>query len=160
MKRFILLVLIAFSSISLASDSSSGCGPGWYVAKDKSLLSSTLRFITNMVLWPSSTIGMTFGTSGCSKHDLVMKEKERIYFATQNIFELKSEIPIGDGEFLKAFAEVMGCPQQVTEEFNRSMKKNYLKLYPTARPTPSQFLRETFIIMGNNETLRNNCRLV
>ena len=58
MKKIILIVLVAmFSTQLLAADGSSGCGPGWYVTKKNSLLSSAIRATTNAILIPTVTLG-------------------------------------------------------------------------------------------------------
>ena len=56
------------ASQAMAMDGSSGCGPAWYVFKENTILSSSLRGTTNGTLWPVVTIGMTFGTSNCANH--------------------------------------------------------------------------------------------
>ena len=45
-KVLIALFFLNFSLVSFAKDGSSGCGPGWYIAKDKSILSFALRATT------------------------------------------------------------------------------------------------------------------
>src|SRR4051794_21944920 len=122
-----LLAAIAttFSIQAFATDGSSGCGPGWYVFKDVSILSSALRATTNAILFPVYTIGMTFGTSNCTQHKLVLKEKETLYFATQNHYELKRDVAKGGGEYLSAFATTMGCPASAQGRLNEHLKGNY-----------------------------------
>lgn len=130
------ITLLALSSIFLAEevkaiDGSSGCGPGWYVLKDNSMLSSALRATTNGILFPSSTIGMTFGTSNCTKHSLVLKEKESLYFITQNFYDLQNQISQGKGEYLQAFADVVGC-RGSSENFNylsNALQREYHSIY-------------------------------
>src|SRR4051794_31289808 len=105
--RFAALLASFVSIQAFAMDGSSGCGPGWYLLKDTSIVSSALRATTNGILFPVYTFGMTFGTSNCTQHKLVLKEKESLYFATHNHFELKGNIAKGDGEYLSAFATTM-----------------------------------------------------
>ena len=91
MKTLILFILATvISGTAYGADGSSGCGPGWYILKDNSLVSSALRATTNGILVPVVTLGMTFGTSNCSKHKIVKKEKESLHFVTMNYFELKA----------------------------------------------------------------------
>lgn len=156
---FVILALILVTSGARAADGSSGCGPGWYILKDNSLVSSALRAITNGILWPVTTIGMTVGTSNCTQHKLVLKEKESLYFATQNHFELKSDIAKGQGEYLSAFAATIGCPASTQGRFNQMMRANFSSTYPDGRINPENVLVETYKTILKDQVLTNKCSL-
>jgi len=113
--------LMVFSSVVMADDSSSGCGLGWMVFKKNSLVSSSLRATTNTIFL--NTIAMTLGTSGCARHDIVMNEKKAIHFAQANFGKIMQEMAQGKGEYMTAFAEVLGCSNAAA--FSSSMQKNY-----------------------------------
>lgn len=113
MKLWIASITLAlFSSGAMAADGSSGCGPGWYLFKDNSLVSSALRATTNNFLFPVVTFGMTTGTSNCTKHQIVMKEKESLHFVTHNYPEVQVDIAKGEGEYLRSLATTIGCPDR------------------------------------------------
>jgi len=97
----------AFDDKVSGSDNSSGCGYGWEVTKGKTLSASSTRATTNATA--SNTIAMTMGTSGCDKHDIVMKEKEQLHFANINHEMIIADMSQGQGEYLNSFAEVLGC---------------------------------------------------
>jgi len=122
---FFAAVCIIGATSAFAADQSSGCGAGWYVLKKNSLVSSTLRSTTNGIFF-NSTFGMTFGTSNCAKHSIVMKEKEAQYFAETNRDILEIEMAQGNGEYLNAFAQTMGCQKP---EFIRTVQQNYEKIF-------------------------------
>ena len=103
------LILFSFSPSSFAKDSSSGCGPAWYIFKKNSLVSSFLREITNAALFPIVSIGMTFGTSNCAKHTIVEKDKDSLEFLAHNFDDLMIEASMGDGKFLTSFSETFDC---------------------------------------------------
>jgi len=142
-----------------AADGSSGCGPGWYVFKNNSLVSSALRATTNGILMPVVTLGMTFGTSNCTQHKLVLKEKESLHFATMNHFQLKSEIAKGSGEYLSAFAATMGCPSGAQTRLNEHVKAQYSSVYPDARVQPDQVLVEVYKVILSDPELTRQCSL-
>jgi hypothetical protein len=89
--------LMAMTGTLRAADGSSGCGPGWYILKKNSMLSSVGRFITNTALFPLSTLGMTLGTSNCSKHSLVEEHKRSLHFATLSYDLLRQDMARGSG---------------------------------------------------------------
>lgn len=142
---------------SFAGDGSSGCGPGWYLFKENSLVSSALRATTNTVLFPLMTIGMTVGTSNCTQHKLVLKEKESLHFATMNHFELKRDVVKGGGEYLSAFAETMGCPAAVQTQLNQGLRKNADKLYPSRDVAPQDVLLEVYKTILTDSELTRQC---
>ncbi len=122
-------MLMLISNGLMAADNSSGCGLGWMILKKNSLVSSSLRSTTHGFL--PNTFSMTTGTSGCTRHSIVKKEMEAIYFAEANHVQLKSQMAKGEGEYLNAFAEVMGCGHDQTN-FSKSLKAQYEKIYPHA----------------------------
>lgn len=161
MKKYFIgfLFCALFSINALASDGSSGCGPGWYIFKDNSLVSSALRATTNSLLFPISTIGMTVGTSNCTQHKLVLKEKESLYFATQNYFELKGQIAKGQGEYLSAFASTMGCPSSAQTLLNNRLRSNYESIFPKNKVDAEKVLLEVYKTILSDERLTAQCSL-
>lgn len=161
MKKIIAaLVLIQLVSLKLfAADGSSGCGPGWYLMKENSLVSSALRVTTNGILFPVVTIGMTVGTSNCTQHKLVLKEKESLYFATMNYFELKSEIAKGQGTYLSAFGTTMGCSEKSISHLGTQLKSNYKNIYSEKQIQPENVLLEVYKTILQDKQLVEQCSL-
>lgn len=158
MKKLLLSILMSVISLSTyAADGSSGCGPGWYVVKDNSLLSSALRATTNGILLPTSTLGMTFGTSNCSKHSIVKLEKERLKFATENYFEIASESAKGNGEFLSAYGELMGCSTKSLGEFSKKMQSKMKTMFVKENINPENLVKRTYMMILQDNKLTQAC---
>lgn len=128
-----LLILLCIVDVS-AKDGSSGCGPGWYILKENSIVSSSLRATTNGIFFPTTTIGMTIGTSNCTRHKIVLHEKKSLHFVTHNFHELKSEISKGNGDYLLALNEVLGCNPKDVSFFSKKVKKSYKKIFNSKKP--------------------------
>lgn len=114
----LLVILLALSATSLfaeefpfkntpGSDDSSGCGYGWSVTKERTISASSTRASTNSTA--SNTIAMTMGTSGCEKHSIVKADKQQEFYTEINYENILAEMAQGQGEYLTAFAGVMGC---------------------------------------------------
>lgn len=160
MKILFLVLGIFLSAQAFSADGSSGCGPGWYVFKENSLVSSALRVITNGVLFPSSTLGMTFGTSNCSQHKIVQKENEAIHFVTMNFYDLKTDIVRGEGEFLSLLPNVLGCEKMDSKVFKAQMKKNYKSSFSSESSVleaPSVLLQQTYQMILSHPALAQSC---
>lgn len=151
-----LVVLLSFTPVH-AEDSSSGCGPGWYILQDNSFVSSALRLTTNVALFPVTLLGMTFGTSHCGRHRLVLKEKESLHFVTHNYFELKGEVARGDGQYLQAYAHTLGCPATAQPLFNAEMKNRYHEIFGQPGIHPEKALIQTYVTIFANSELTRVC---
>jgi hypothetical protein len=151
------LFLFSLSFGAMAADGSSGCGPGWYIAKDNSLLSSSIRSTTNAILGVSVTFGMTFGTSNCQKHSIVKNEMEDLKFATENYFEIAADSSKGEGQFLAAYAELMGCKGESINSFKTQMKNNFKELFNQDSINPEKLVKETYMLILRDENLVKSC---
>lgn len=134
----IIFALSIQSPVAKADDQSSGCGLGWMLFKKNSLVSSSLRATTNAFAF--NTIAMTSGTSGCAKHDIVMKEKEALYFAEANYQKIINEMAEGKGEHLQAFAKVLGCNASAAAMAGKTFQNKYEAIFTSDQVQPSQLL--------------------
>ena len=155
--KVVLLSIFLCFSIQ-AKDSSSGCGPGWFLFKKNSLVSSALRATTNGVLFPFVTLGMTFGTSNCTKHSLVKTEKKTIHFVTHNVFEIKSEAARGSGDFLKSYAKTIGCQSDVYDYFSSKLQDQYENIFKE-KSTNEDIIVETYKVILTDKRLTYSCSL-
>ena len=158
MKYLFLAALISTLSFSAtARDSSSGCGPGWYVVKENSLVSSALRATTNGFFFPTTTLGMTLGTSNCTKHKIVKTEKKSLHFVSHNLYEMKSEAAQGVGSYISALGEVIGCSKSGQKQFNNSLKSNYQNVFKSDEP--QEVLKNIYQVILQDEKLVQSCSL-
>ena len=153
------LTLVALLSIFMltpahAEDQSSGCGLGWQLFKKNSLVSSSLRATTNQ--FASNTIAMTSGTSGCAKHDIVMKQKEAIYFAEANYQKLINEMAEGKGEHVQAFAAVLGCNPSAANKAAAVFQSRYESIFTTDQIAPEQMLNNVANAIGGS-SIASDC---
>ncbi len=153
-KLLVVLAIVGTAAVSKASDSSSGCGLGWEVFKDRSLVSSLLRSTTNAIA--SNSIAMTLGTSGCAKHSIVENKLESLHYAEANFHNLMIEMAQGQGQYVEAFAQTLGC-KGAEKEFSQEIQKSYSTVF--ANPTPANMLLSVQKEMANNASLSMNCKI-
>lgn len=132
MNKWLLSVaLLALGSNVFAKDMSAdktdGCGPGWYVYKEKTLVGTTIRGTTNNISSPWAAFGMSSGTMNCAKHDIVLKEKEKVHFTANNYEALVAEMAQGQGEYLNEYAQSFGCD---AAQFSEMTQTNFEKIVP------------------------------
>lgn len=150
---FAFLGLMTSSQV-LAADGSSGCGAGWYVFKESTLVSSSLRSSTNVTF--SSTFGMTSGTSNCSKHSIVENNKKAVHFAENNYPVLIQDLARGSGESLGGLAYVMGCNWQSYDAFATKIQTNFESVVPT-NDSPADLVGNVHELIGSDAALSAAC---
>jgi hypothetical protein len=150
-------VLALTTRTAKAADGSSGCGPAWYVLKDMSILSSSLRSTTNGFLMPTVTFGMTSGTSNCAQHKLVLEQKRDLHFATMNRDALMSEMAAGRGEFLDAFAATVGCPVGVRNHFGASVQSAYSSIWTSDAASAEDVVGRVHDLVRDDLVLASTC---
>lgn len=131
MRKFVVLLAVSslFSALAFAGSDTSpnagsdACGLGWQVTKSKSLIGTTTRGTTNYVL--PYTFSITSGTSGCDSHTFTKNEMEGVRYAATNLEPLTVEMASGSGEYVAGLAKVMGCGDNVVENFGQMTQKNY-----------------------------------
>lgn len=153
MKKLAIALVALVSTQVWAMDGSSGCGAGWYLFQKNSLVSSYSRSMTNFTF--SNTIGMTFGTSNCAKHDLVQKEKEGQYYAEANYPNLMVETAQGAGEHLQGYAAALGCSN--TSHFGTTLKKSYRDLIPETGGDADRFHNQVEQLIQSDPVLSKEC---
>lgn len=156
-KIIVLLSIVALPFCAFAEDSSSGCGYGWQVVKDTSLVSSYTRSLTNALT--SSTFGMTSGTSGCAKHSIVKKDAEAASYAFTNFDSLKSDMAKGEGETLAGLGRLMGCNDASLSTFSSSVRSQYQNVLPAANTGAAEMFYNVKSVIQNNPALATTCAI-
>jgi hypothetical protein len=106
------------------------CGLGWQVTDKKTYTATTTRGTTNFVIPP--TFGMTTGTIGCDKLEIGKNDKEAADYVATNFEVLKSELAIGQGEYVSALATAMGC-QSSAAAVGQQLQQNYNQVVAPAQ---------------------------
>lgn len=156
MKLIIGLFALLSLSTAFAADSSSGCGMGWQVAKDNSLVSSFTRSVVNATF--SNTIAMTLGTSGCGKHSIVYNEMKGIHFVESNKNELAIDMAKGNGEYVTGLAQVFGC--QNTKAFGSMVQNKYESVLPSENISGVELYNNVKNEIRKDSTLSQTCSLI
>ena len=155
---FAMLVVAAFASMARAgggSDSNIGCGFGtsiWEGKTDKKLF-ALLGATTNGTY--TQTFGISSETAGCNvKGGWVRNEKKQAAYAEVNLQKLSAEMAQGGGEYLNAFASIMGANDAATKkEFISLTQAKYETLFPTANTDSATMLRNLRAAMLTNPKL-------
>ena len=118
-----------------------GCGLGYVLFghDDNSQVMQILAATTNGTSG-NQTFGMTTGTSGCTEDGAVKFVKEAEVFADVNLDTLRREMAAGDGEFVRAFAALLGAQGDRIPQLVGVFHANYETLFPAAETTSAEML--------------------
>jgi hypothetical protein len=141
---------------AVAGDQSSGCGPGYYLFKENTILSSSLRSTTHGFLFPTVTFGMTSGTSNCAKHNLVDEKMERVHFLTANGDVLRHDAARGDGAFLHGLFLTYGCNPLFERHFGHVMQEQFDAVF-LGSDTPSNVEAAASRAIRDDRVLADHC---
>ncbi|MEY4064846.1 MAG: hypothetical protein RIR26_1054 [Pseudomonadota bacterium] len=96
---------------ALPSYGMAGCGLGSMVLKNNVRSEQWVASIINDLFLPQSSM-ITTGTSNCVDVDEDQSQAEQEIFIDSNFHTVRSDASRGDGESLRAFAELMGCHKE------------------------------------------------
>lgn len=122
MKQMITILAATLLSASVfAQDTFDGCGLGWEVTQDKTVIATTTRGTTNAFVPPS--FGMTTGSLGCDEFTgIAMNDRSSAEYVAKNFETIRAELATGQGEYVDATAQSFNCDSQA---FGKHMQKNY-----------------------------------
>ena len=129
MKKIILgAVLAASTSITFAADSGPGCGLGSQVFNGQSGVVPHVLGATTNGTSGNQTFGMTSGTSGCDTSNPVTMAS---LYLDKNIDKVAVDMSKGDGEALKAFADLLEISESNQVSFASLIQDNYASIFPS-----------------------------
>jgi hypothetical protein len=99
------------------------------------------------------TFGITSGTSNCVSDGVVRAEREQAAFAEINFQDLKRNMATGGGEFLTAFASLLGCDDAAKPALAVMTQQRYERILPSEATTPIQ------LVMGVKTEIKAHPRL-
>ncbi len=105
----ILVSIAAVAALSTAGmatvNNQTGCGLGSQIIKDDSSAVMLALQATTNGIFGNQTFGITSGTSGCKRAQLVLNERAAEFVAA-NMDQLSREIAIGQGESVDTLADM------------------------------------------------------
>ena len=137
LKAFITVFFLG--SFSYAAGDA-GCGLGSLIITKNSKLLQLFAATTNGSTG-TQTLGITFGTSGCSANGLVQNDKQIQYFVEVNQEELTREMAQGHGEKLSTLAALNGCASEgQISTFNAKAQSSFSSIVPSAKTSAVDFV--------------------
>lgn len=145
----VLVSIVAVAALSTAGfatvNNQTGCGLGSQIIKDdSSALMLALQATTNGI-FGNQTFGITSGTSGCKRAQLVLNERAAEFVAA-NMDQLSREIAIGQGESVETLAELLNVDDKAA--FASALQANYNAIYASEKADMATVLDNVATIAG------------
>jgi hypothetical protein len=162
MRKGVLFTLAALSLCAVAyaggpttNNQNIGCGWGTYLFGDKDTKIPQILGATTNGTFGNQTFGISSETMGCTtKGGWVKNERRAAVYAEVNLQKLSKEMAQGGGEYLSAFATLMGCPDQAAKQaFFKVTQKNYESIFTSASIDSETMLRNLRTVMAEDPTL-------
>lgn len=112
-----------------------GCGVGQFVIQENNIMqifaATTNGTVTNQ------SLGITFGTIGCTPGGAAYIEHQQEVFVAVNFENLEKEMAAGKGESVDAFSNLLGCKS--SSAFGAMSRENYDSFFG-AQASPTSLL--------------------
>src|SRR3990172_6092052 len=120
----------------------SGCGLGYMLFGKENASNRALQVLALTTNGTSANqlFGITSGTSGCTQDGLVALNKELEVYAEVNLPNLSIEMAKGEGEYVAAFASLLGAKDAARPALLRFFQERYEVLFPSPDTTAAQMV--------------------
>jgi hypothetical protein len=134
--------LVPALGLAVGNHPMAGCGLGYllFSNKDNTKVTQVLGGTTNGT-FGSQTFGISSGTSGCTEDGAVKFAKEAEVFAEINLPALQKDIAKGDGEYVTAFATLLGAGETQRPAVVSFLHENYKDLFPSQNTNAGDMLQ-------------------
>lgn len=169
MKKFLVIAgLLAASTSAFAQQKATtmkaeykapygmaGCGLGAMLLEGKNDKGWQILALTLNGIYGNQTFGITTGTSNCVE-STSQAAVEREVFVSANYNTLSKHAAQGDGESLEAFADILGCSDEVALPlFKKLSQEHYNAIFSSTTPSDvaNNFVKE----VKSSKELANRC---
>jgi hypothetical protein len=138
----VLASLLPTLSMATGNHPMAGCGLGYLLLsnKDNTQVTQILGATTNGT-FGTQTFGISSGTSGCTQDGAVKLARATEVFADVNLTSLRQEMATGQGEYVNAFASLLGANEATRPQMVRFFQSEYQNLFPTPSTSSEDMLK-------------------
>ncbi len=154
MKKLLVASTLLISTSALAdAPGSQTCGWGNMLFAGQSGTPSHVLAATTNASTGNNTIGMTFGTNGCSTKGTLTYGGKEMIDVSMIMDEFSEDVARGDGEALTAVAVSLGVEEADRELFKATLRDNFNTLFPSENVTTEHVVSLMFSLMKSDEKL-------
>jgi hypothetical protein len=134
-------VLFAPTAQAVGNHPMAGCGLAYLLfAKDNNTQGIQILASTTNNLYGTQSFGITSGTSGCTKDGALAFNREVEVYAAVNLTNLAEEMAKGEGEYVGAFASLLGATDETRPMVLKLFQEKYTVLFPSEETNSIEML--------------------
>lgn len=154
----IAIALVCTTGFGARKYGMSGCGLGTYVVDaEAGGFAHAFGYTTNGTAY-STLGGIISGTSNCEPDDAEKKAQYQERFVINNFASLSKEMTQGEGQTLAAFAEALGCSNEVAPVVKSSLKGNAAEIL--AAPGAIAALEQAKQVLSRDAEIGKHCKFL
>lgn len=156
MKRVITVIALCLGAPAAFADAAGGnnCGWGQLLFEGQSGVAAHVLAITTNGSTGNNTFGVTSGTNGCSGSGTISYGGKEMVNVAPMMDEFSEDMAQGDGEVITAVAVSLGIAPEDRTLFKQRMRDNFDAIFPSQDVTLEQVLAAMWVVMENDEVLR------
>ena len=157
-KLLVLSIAVAILAVPSAfAGKSSGCGLGSILFEGQSGMVQNILAVTTNATSGSQTFGISTGTSNCNGNDTVRNRMEQESFVAVNMDNLSEEMAQGQGQYISALGDLMGCSPAAQMEFARLSQQRYEVLFSAPEMDAKAWLGGLKTELAKDATMASGC---
>lgn len=151
---FVASVVLPSVAFAKGSHTMAGCGLGYVLFghSDNSRLMQIFAATTNGTS-ANQTFGITSGTSGCTEDGAVKFAKEAEVYAEVNLDSLRADVAVGDGQFVRTFAKLLGASDKNVGSLVTVLHSEYASVFPSASVSTEGILENLQKVLSQHKDL-------
>ena len=153
----IVLVGVFFSpmtALAVGNHPMAGCGLAYMLfSKDSNSKGTQILAGTTNGIYGTQTFGITSGTSGCTEDGALAFEREVEVYAAINLTNLSEEMAKGEGEYVSAFASLLGTSKENRPKLIKFFQERYEVLFPSQDTNSIEMLDNLNVELQNRPDL-------
>jgi len=152
---FAVLVTASASTVDAAGYGQAGCGLGSMIIKGQGKVQ--IFAATTNGTFATQTFGISSGTSNCTSGGVVKADREQEAFVEANRDNLSADMAAGNGQYLEAFAELLGCDASVKPALYSYTQKHFEAIVPANADNTDEMLYVYKYNLAQNDSFATNC---
>ena len=160
---FVMLVVLLFPYVSTVQAGPVGTGPNPYTdCGIGSTFDNKVAASSSNVIWDAGSTALTSATS--SPEMCKDRKTESAKIILETLPELEKDVALGEGKYLLALTEVMGCDTTFSNEINSKLRIAYAeKISDKEYGNKTTMLRATDMYNSVKQTIEgipNSCKAI
>jgi len=148
-----MIAVIPMAAMAAGENNVGSCGWGSKVFAGQRGIAPQIFAATTNGTSGNQTIGVTFGTSGCTQDGAVSSNWKTAMYIDGNKSKLAQDMSRGSGESLESLAQLIGVKEADKFAFYRATKENFARIFVSEQASADQIAAALKQVMAADSNL-------